>query len=72
MKVEDFKPCGGMALSNWGGIEIMLNDTNDAVIYSWYGKIAKRWQKIKFTKAGDAFLAVNGQRFYFKDFMFYR
>lgn len=71
MKAKDFKPCGGMALSNSGGIEIMLNDTNDAIIYSWYGNIAKRWQKIKFTKAGHAYFTVYGQRFYLIDILRY-
>lgn len=52
MKKEDFKPCGYLTICNWGGIEVMINNSGDAVIYSWFGKIAQRWQEIKHSAKG--------------------
>lgn len=71
MEAKDFKPCAGMALSNLGGIEIMLNDSNDAVFYSWYGKVARRLQEIKYTGSGEPYFKVYSRRYYLRDFMRY-
>lgn len=68
MKTKDFKPVAGLCLSNYGGVEIMLNDFCDAVIYSYYGKVAKRWQKIKYNVAGDPYFTIYGRRYYLSEF----
>lgn len=69
MKNQDFKVHGYFGLSNYGGLEVMLNDSNDAIIYRWYGKVARRWQEIKYTRRGDAYFVRHGRRYYLKDFM---
>lgn len=71
MKKEDFKPCGYLTICNWGGIEIMINDSVDAVIYSWFGKIARRWQKIKYSAKGREYFVINRRRYYLDEFMGY-
>ena len=71
MKKRNFVPVGGLCLSNFGGVEIMFNDFCDAVLYSWYGKVAARWQQIKYNKNGDPFFTVYGRRFYLSEFMKY-
>lgn len=70
-KKEIFKPVAGCCLSNYGGVEIMLNENNDAVLYSWYGKICQRWQEIKYNKSGDPYFTIYGRRYYLNNFMRY-
>ena len=70
-KKEIFKPVAGLCLSNFGGVEIMLNNFCDAVLYSWYGKVARRWQSVKYNKNGDPFFTVYGRRFYLNEFIRY-
>lgn len=65
----NFVPCGYKTLSNMGGIEIMINNCGDAVIYSWYGKIAKRWQEIKYNRSGEPFFTIYGRKYYLSEFM---
>ena len=67
----NFKPVAGLCLSNFGGVEIMLNNFCDAVLYSWYGKVARRWQSVKYNKNGDPFFTVYGRRFYLNEFIRY-
>ena len=71
MKTKDFKPVAGLCLSNYGGVEIMLNDFCDAVIYSWYGKVARRWQEIKYNVAGAPYFTIYGRRYYLSEFLRY-
>lgn len=71
MKKEDFKPCAYLTVCNWGGIEIMINDSVDAVIYSWFGKIARRWQPIKRSAKGRDYFTINNKRYYLDEFMRY-
>lgn len=77
METINFKPCGEITLSNGDKVEIMFNETSDAVIYSKNGKVAKRWSRVKFSRGGDkrrglAYFTAFGKRFYFKDFVFCR
>ena len=58
-----------LALSNWGGVEIMVNNFCDAVIYRWYGKVAQRWQEIKYNSKGEPFFTIQGRRYYLSEFM---
>ena len=71
MKKEDFKPCGYLTICNWGGIEVMINNPGDAVIYSWFGKIAQRWQPIKQSAKGRDYFTINNKRYYLDEFMRY-
>ena len=71
MKKEDFKPCGYLTICNLEGIEIMINNSGDAVIYSWFGKIAKRWQQIKQSAKGRDYFTINNKRYYLDEFMRY-
>ena len=71
MKTKDFKPVAGLCLSNYGGVEIMLNDFFFFVIYSWYGKVARRWQEIKYNVAGDPYFTIYGRRYYLSEFLRY-
>ena len=70
-KKDLFKPVAGLCLSNYGGVEIMLNRACDAVLYSWYGKVCQRWQEIKYNFNGDPYFTVYGRRFYLNEFMRY-
>lgn len=58
-----------LTLSNLGGIEIILNNSNDGILYIAYGKLCKRWQKIKYTMSGRAYITVYGRRLYLDNFM---
>lgn len=71
MKKEDFKPCAYLTVCNCGGIEIMINDSVDAVIYSWFGKIARRWKPIKQPAKGRDYFTINNKRYYLDEFMRY-
>lgn len=65
----NFVPCGYKTISNMGGIEIMINSCGDGIIYSWYGKIAKRWQEIKYNNSGEPYFTIYGRRYYLYEFM---
>lgn len=71
MKKEDFKPCGYLTICNLGGIEVMINNSGDAVIYSWFGKVARRWQPIKQSAKGRDYFTINNKRYYLDEFMRY-
>lgn len=51
------------------GIEIVLSDSNDGVLYKWYDKICRRWQEIKYTMRGRAYFTIYGRRYYLDEFM---
>ena len=67
----EFKPQASKALSNLGGIEIMVNESGDAVTYSYYGKPTGRWQEIKYNSEGRAYFTVGNSRHYFDEFIKY-
>lgn len=71
MKKGDFKPCGYLAICNSGGVEVMINDSGDAVIYSWFGKIARRWQPIRQSAKGRDYFTIYNRRYYLDEFMGY-
>ena len=71
MKKEDFKPCGCLAICTSGGVEVMINDSGDAVIYSWFGKIARRWQPIRQSAKGRDYFTIYNRRYYLDEFMRY-
>ena len=75
--MKDFKPCGALAVSNWGGIEIEINDTFEAIRYCWsYGEPEKekvsRWQKTKYSSSGREYFVSKSRRYYLDEFMRYQ
>lgn len=69
MTDKEFTTHGYMALSNLGGIEIMLNATEEQVYYRWYGKISQRPCMIRHTSGGRAYFLIAGRRFHLDNFM---
>lgn len=59
----------GLCLSNFGGVEIVLSESNDGVLYKWYDKICRRWQEIKYTMKGRAYFTIYGRHYYLDEFM---
>ena len=47
----------------------MINNFGDGIIYSRYGKIAKRWQEIKYNRSGEPFFTIYGRKYYLSEFM---
>ena len=43
---KDFKPHGYLSISNLGGIEIEINDTNESVRYRYFGNVGRKPCKI--------------------------
>ena len=72
---EEFKPVGYYCISNWGGIEIEINNYGDAVRYRWsYGnpnEKVSRWQQIKYSKSGRTYFVSKRRRYYLDEFMNY-
>ena len=64
-----FKPSAALAICNYGGIEIEINETGDAVKYRYFGKIGQRACMIQYTTAGRAFFRIRNQRYYLDEFM---
>ena len=69
MKANEFKAHASYAICNNGGIEVMLSQSNDEVIYRLFGKVAKRWQEIKYTKEGRPFFVAHKTVYYLDEFM---
>ena len=67
--MKTFTPFAARALSNWGGIEIEINETGEAVKYRYFGKIGQRACQIQYTTAGRAFFRARNQRYYLDEFM---
>ena len=67
--MKTFKPIAALALCNWGGIEIEINETGEAVKYRYFDKIGQRACKIQYTTAGRAFFSARNRRFYLDEFM---
>lgn len=83
MLQNEFTPHGFITLSNYGGVEIMLNRSNDGVFYRFnYGQdnIQKEHiyeAEIEYTEDGEAFInhqhlgdkQPNGTRYYLSEAM---
>ena len=69
MKASEFKANGYCNISNIGSIEIMLSQSGDGIIYRYFGKLAKRWQEIKYTNSGRPFFRVNKKAYYLDEFL---
>ena len=67
--MKSFKPIAALAVCNWGGIEIEINETGEAVRYRYFGKIAQRACMIQYTATGRAFFRIKNQRYYLDQFM---
>lgn len=60
---------GYLCISNLGGIEVVINNSNDGVLYKYYNKIGYRWQEIKYTAKGRGYFTIYGKRYYLDNFM---
>lgn len=69
MKASEFRADGHQVICNNGGIEVMLSQSNDWVIYRLFGKIAQRWQELKYTKEGRPFFVAHKTVYYLDEFM---
>lgn len=49
----------------------MLSDDGESAIYSMYGKISERWQKIKYTPTGRAYITIKNRRYFLSEFLKY-
>lgn len=69
----NFKTHGYYAVSNWGGLEIEIsNDGEGARLKENYKdepQKVSRWQKIKYTSSGRAYVTYYGKRYYLDAFM---
>ena len=66
--MKSFIPHAALAVCNWGGIEIEINETGEAVKYRYFGKIGRRACKIQYTTAGRAFFRIRNERYYLDEF----
>ena len=66
---KDFKPHGYLTLTNYGGIEIEINDTNESVRYRYFGNVGRKPCKISYTNKGRAYFRAYGRRYYLDEFM---
>ena len=69
MKANEFKSHASYTISNFGGIEVMLSQSNGEVIYRIFGKIAQRWQDIKYNNEGRPYFVAHKTVYYIDDFM---
>ena len=69
--MEPFTPSAALAFCNWGGIEIEINETGEAVRYRFTNdnKPSRRACKIQYTTAGRAYFIANKRRYYIDEFM---
>ena len=66
---KEFKPHGCLSISNWGGIEIEINGTNESVRYRYFGEIGRKPCKISYTSKGRAYFRAHKRRYYLDEFM---
>lgn len=69
MKPKDFTPHAALCLSNWGGIEIMLDDNCESVYYRYYDKLGQRPCRIDYDKDGEPFFRCKYGKFNIGEFM---
>ena len=67
--MKSFAPHAALALCNWGGIEIEINETGEAVKYRYFDKIGRRACQIQYTTAGRAFFRARNRRYYLDEFV---
>ena len=67
--MKSFTPSAALAISNFGGIEIEINETGEAVKYRYFGKIGRRACQIQYTTTGRAFFRTRSRRYYLDEFM---
>ena len=69
--MKPFAPVAALAFCNWGGIEIEINETGEAVRYRFTNdnKPSRRTCKIQYTTAGRAYFRANKRRYYLDEFM---
>ena len=67
--MKSFTPFAALAICNWGGIEIEINETGEAVKYRYFDKIGRRACQIQYTTAGRAFFRARNRRYYLDEFM---
>lgn len=67
--MKSFRPIAACALCNWGGIEIEINETGEAVKYRYFDKIGRRACQIQYTATGRAFFRARNRRYYLDEFM---
>ena len=67
--MKPFSPNAALAICNWGGIEIEINETGEAVKYRYFGKIGRRACQIQYTTTGQAFFRAKNRRYYLDEFM---
>lgn len=62
---------GVYGMSNWGGIEVSLQDGSDEVYYRFNFGDPGKWRKVKIyeTTAGRFYFRANGKRIYFDQIM---
>ena len=68
MKDKKFEPQGYLTLSNYGGIEIEVNNTGDAVRFRMYDGNVSEWQELKFDENGEMYFFVYSDRYYLNQF----
>lgn len=68
---ENTKAVGYLVLSNWGGLEILdLNDEEAVACFNWgTGRQMIRRHKIIYTANGRAYIRKQGRRYYFDQIM---
>ena len=69
MKASEFKSNGYCCICNCGGIEVMMSQSNDEVIYRLFGKVAQRWQELKYNNDGRPFFVAHKTVYYLDEFM---
>ena len=69
MKASEFRTDGYCAICNNGGIEVMLSQSNDGVIYRRFGKVAQRWQELKYTNEGRPYFKAHKTVYFLDEFM---
>lgn len=69
MKANKFKADGYYTICNNGGIEVMFSQSNDGVIYRLFGKVAQRWQELKYTNEGRPYFVAHKTVYYLDEFM---
>ena len=71
MKAKEFRTDGYFTICNNGGIEVMFSQSNDGVIYRLFGRVAQRWQEIKYTNDGRPYFVARKTKYYLDEFMKY-
>lgn len=67
--MKPFAPNAALAICNWGGIEIELNNTGESVRYKFFDNTpSQRACKIQYTTTGRAFFRIRNKRYYLDEF----